>query len=616
MNATRMVLAAALTTLFACATPDPKPAPTVAPAPIAAPTLAEVEAEITRTYFTELPEWATYYAASDELAGAGFDGRLTRRAPASEAARRAAFRALLAKIEAVDMASASARDGVVHALLKTQLQSALAPANVVDYGAILSDWGVWFVPYPVTQLSGPQDAVPKLLEGQHPIKDAADAEHYLARLQAYAATVDEAIESIEHDRQLGVIPPDFILDKTLATIAERSVGDPSAHSLVTVFAAKVREAGLEAPEQWAQRATVLVRDSVLPANQRLAARIGSLRDKAVHDAGIWRLPHGEALYRAMILHMTDTTRTPQEIHDLGLREVARITAEMDAILEREGYADGSVGARMTALAAEKRFAYANDAAGKAQLLAFLNSELDKINQQLPKWFAVLPPQQVVIRAIPPQAEGSSSGGYYDPPALDGSRPGTYWINLRDTALWPSFKLKTLTYHEANPGHHLQGALGMSPDAPVLASILFSNAFGEGWALYSEALAHEMGMYQDDPWGDLGRLQDELHRAVRLVVDTGMHALRWSREQAIEYVVATEGAHPAEAESEVERYVVWPGQALGYKIGMLEIQRLRHVAEQALGERFDIRAFHHEVLRDGGIPLQVLEAKVQRWIAAQ
>ena len=355
---------------------------------------------------------------------------------------------------------------------------------------------------------------------------------------------------------------------------------------------------------------------MLPANQRLAAKLQSLRAEATHDAGIWRLPQGEALYQAMILHMTDTTRTPQEIHDIGLAEVARITGEMDAILKREGYADGSVGERMATLAREPRFAYANDAEGKAKLLAFINTELDEINQLLPKWFAKLPPQSVVVRQIPPQAEGSSSGGYYDPPALDGSRPGTYWINLRDTAIWPSFKLKTLTYHEANPGHHLQNALGMSPEAPVLASLMFSNAFGEGWALYAEALAHEMGLYADDPWGDLGRLQDELHRAVRLVVDTGMHAKRWSREQAIEYMVATEGGHPKEAEAEVERYAVWPGQALGYKIGMLEIQRLRGVAEKALGERFDIGAFHQVVLEDGGIPLQVLEAKVKAWIAAQ
>ncbi len=616
MPRSRIALLLFSTVLFACSDPKPATAPQAAPPAADAPTLAEVEAEITRTYFTQLPEWATYYAASESIAGAGFGAKLTQRSPASEIARRAAFRDLLARLDTVDLAAASARDRTVHALLKTQLQSALAPADVVDYGAMLSDWGMWFVPYPVTQLSGPQDAIPKLLEGQHAIRNAADAENCLARLRAYGAAVDQSIEAIEHDRSLGVVPPDFIIDKALATIAERSAADPAAHPLATGLATKAREAGLEAPEQWGARAATLVQDSVLPANQRLAAKLQSLRGEATHDAGIWRLPQGEALYQAMILHMTDTTRTPQEIHAIGLAEVARISAEMDAILKREGHVEGSAGERMAALAREQRFAYANDAEGKAQLLAFINTELEEINQLLPKWFATLPPQPVVVRAIPPQAEGSSSGGYYDPPALDGSRPGTYWINLRDTAIWPSFKLKTLTYHEANPGHHLQGALGMSPEAPVLASVMFSNAFGEGWALYAEALAHEMGLYADDPWGDLGRLQDELHRAVRLVVDTGMHAKRWSREQAIEYMVATEGGHPKEAEAEVERYVVWPGQALGYKIGMLEIQRLRGVAEVALGERFDIRAFHHEVLKDGGIPLQVLEGKVQDWIAAR
>ncbi|MBL8703956.1 MAG: DUF885 domain-containing protein [Rhodospirillales bacterium] len=616
MQRSRLAILLLAASLVACTSPQPPASPAASTPAVAAPKLAEVEAEITRTYYTQLPEWASYYGASEDMAGAGFGAKLTARSPASEAARRAAFRALLAKLDTVDLAAASPRDRTVHALLKTQVQSALAPANVVDYGAMLSDWGMWFVPYPVTQLSGPQDAVPKLLEGQHAIRNATDAENYLARLSAYGAAVDQAIETLEHDRGLGVVPPDFVIDKALATIAGRSAGDPAAHPLATGLAAKAREAGLEAPEQWAARAATLVKDSVLPANQRLAAKLQALRAEATHDAGIWRLPQGEALYQAMILHMTDTTRTPQEIHDIGLAEVARITGEMDAILKREGYVEGGVGERMAILAREPRFAYANDAEGKAKLLAFINAEVDKVNQLLPKWFAKLPPQPVVVRQIPPQAEGSSSGGYYDPPALDGSRPGTYWINLRDTAIWPSFKLKTLSYHEANPGHHLQNALGMSPEAPVLASLMFSNAFGEGWALYAEALAHEMGMYADDPWGDLGRLQDELHRAVRLVVDTGMHAKRWSREQAIEYMVATEGGHPKEAEAEVERYAVWPGQALGYKIGMLEIQRLRGVAEKALGERFDVGAFHNVVLEDGGIPLQVLEAKVQAWIAGQ
>jgi uncharacterized protein (DUF885 family) len=216
--------------------------------------------------------------------------------------------------------------------------------------------------------------------------------------------------------------------------------------------------------------------------------------------------------------------------------------------------------------------------------------------------------------VPAFSQDSAPGGYYDAPALDGSRPGIYWINLRDTAIWPKYAVPTLTYHEAVPGHHLQGAIALGLDAPLLANILYSNAYGEGWALYAEALAQEMGLYDGDPYGDLGRLQDELHRAVRLVVDTGLHAKRWSREQAIAYMIETEGVHPKEAESEIERYVVWPGQALGYKIGMLKIQSLRERAKETLGSKFDIKDFHDVVLTGGPVPLSVLETRIDQWIA--
>ncbi len=570
-----------------------------------------LEEEITRAYFAHVPEMATYYGVPEEIAGPGLAGRLSQIAPQAEAAKRRAFRALIAKLEAVDLSSLSSRERVIHGVLLTQLESALAPARVVEYGSIFGDWGMWFVPYTVTQLSGPQNAVPKLLESQQPVRSAAEAEAYLARLEAYGDVIDQAIEKLEHDRALGVVPPDFILEKAIRVVADRTAGEPGVHPLVAGFAAKAEAAGL-APE-WVERVASRVRDTLVPANKRLAAKLELLRAEAVSDAGIWRLPEGPALYQALILHMTDTTLTPREIHELGLAEVERITREMDALLRAEGYTEGSVGERMTALGEEERFLYPDDEAGKERLLADVHGYLEEIEPLLPDWFGTLPEQEVVVRRIPPQAEASSSGGYYDAPALDGSRPGIYWINLGTTAIWPSFSLATLSYHEANPGHHLQTAAGMGVAAPILQTTLFSNAFGEGWALYAEALAKEMGLYDDDPFGDLGRLQDELHRAVRLVVDTGMHALRWSRDEAIRYMVETEGAHPAEAEAEIDRYAVWPGQALGYKIGMLEIQKLRAEAERRLGERFDIREFHDELLRDGGVPLQVLEEKVERWV---
>lgn len=585
-----------------------------APAPPADPAVTsftELQDESTRGYFNLVPEMATYYGVPEDIAGPALSSRLSRYGPSDEATKRDAVRRIIGQLEAVDPSTLSPREAVVHGVFLTQFRSVMAPAEVVEYGAIFGDWGVWFLPYPVTHLSGPQNSLPKLLENQHTIRSEADAEAYVARLEAYAGAIDQVIAKIEHDRGLGVVPPDFILERALGVLSDRSAGEPAAHSLVVGFAEKVRQNGLE--EDLVERVQVLVRDTVFPANARLAAKLESLRREAVSDAGIWRLPSGEELYRAMITHMTDTTLSPQEIHDLGLAEVARITGEMEAILRAEGYTEGSVGERLTALGGEERFLYANDEAGKARLIADLNAQMDEIEPLLPQWFGALPDQEVVVKAIPKQAEESSSGGYYDAPALDGSRPGTYWINLRDTAIWPSFSLKTLTYHEANPGHHLQTAVGMELDAPILQSVLFSNGFGEGWGLYAEALAAEMGLYDDDPYGDLGRLQDELWRACRLVVDTGMHSLRWSRDKAVRYMVETAGSHPEEAEAEIDRYVVWPGQALGYKIGMLKIQELRARAEQELGEQFDVRGFHDELLKDGGVPLQVLESKVERWI---
>jgi uncharacterized protein (DUF885 family) len=271
---------------------------------------------------------------------------------------------------------------------------------------------------------------------------------------------------------------------------------------------------------------------------------------------------------------------------------------------------------MNSLLQDPQYIYPDTEEGRAQLMADMASDLALADAKLPEWFGKLPDQEVALRAVPVHREKSTSGAFYDAPSMDGTRQGTFWISLGDMEALPSYSLQTLTYHEANPGHHLQTILGLDPSLPILSTVFYSNAAGEGWGLYAEYLAAEMGIYENDPVDDLGRLQQELHRAVRLVVDTGMHAMGWSREQAIDYSVATEGIHVSEATAEIERYAVWPGQALGYKLGMLKILELRQRAQEQLGEKFDIRTFHDQVLENGALPLNQMEAKIDSWIAGQ
>ncbi len=571
--------------------------------------------ELTKTYFALVPETATYYGAPADLAGPDAASKLNARSQAADENRRATMEAELAKIRAIDEGPLDEQRRTIRAAVIAQLEGALGPSRIADYGALFNVYGFWWTPYAVLQNSGPVVDVANLMEAQHAVKSAADAEAYLKRLEAFGPMIDDVTAKLRHDVELGATPPDFVLAKTASVIDNFVAAPPADNVLAASLKKKLAEAKVPA-DAFVARAEKLVTESIYPAEKRLAAYLSELKSTAPHDAGIWRLPEGEALYKAMIRHMTDADMTADEIHKIGLTEVGRIQSEMDAILKAEGLAQGSVGERIAKLAKEERFFYPNTEEGKAKILADVDAQLKRVDAEAPKWFRTLPKYDVEVRAVPAFSQDSAPGGYYDAPALDGSRPGTYWINLRDTAIWPKFAVPTLTYHESVPGHHFQTAIALGLDQPLILNALSSNAYGEGWALYAEALAKEMGLYDGDAYGDLGRLQDELHRAIRLVVDTGMHAKKWSREQAIEYMLANEGVDPKEAESEIERYAVWPGQALGYKIGMLKIKELRKRAETELGDRFDIREFHDEILKAGGVPLPVLEANIDRWIAAK
>jgi uncharacterized protein (DUF885 family) len=571
--------------------------------------------EIARDYFALRPEIATYYGVGDDIAGEGVSSRLANYSSQGEAERRAGLKAITDKLAAIDRSTLTDSQKISLELVATEAGFALGPAEVVDYGFVLGDYGVWFNPYVVSHLTGPHVEIPDILADKMAVNDTADAETYLSRLELYPGVLDDAIARLASDRELGVVPPDFSIDRAISNLTSNIEVPASEHPLVTTFVQKLNAAGIE-PGEFESLATSLVQENLYPATSRLIEALSSLRQHATHEAGVSRLPNGAAFYQAMIRQMTDTSLSADEIHALGLSEVDRIHHEMDLLLKRIGYLEGTVGERMSVLLNDPQYIYPNTPEGKAQLMADLESDLALADALLPEWFGKLPDQEVQIRAVPPHREDSTSGAFYDAPSMDGSRPGTYWIALGDTATLPSYSLQTLTYHEANPGHHLQVILGLDESLPILSTVFYSNAAGEGWGLYAELLASEMGIYEDDPVDDLGRLQAELHRAVRLVVDTGMHTRGWSREQAIDYSVATEGIHIDEATGEIERYAVWPGQALGYQLGMLKILELRKRAQDQLGEAFDIRTFHDRILEDGALPLNLMEAKIDAWLEAQ
>ena len=363
-------------------------------------------------------------------------------------------------------------------------------------------------------------------------------------------------------------------------------------------------------------AAKIVKEKVYPALDRQIALVKEMQAHATHDAGVWKLKDGDKYYADSLISWTTSDKSPAEIHQMGLDVVKTYSSRIDDIMKQHGLTKGTVGQRLRAMYDDPKFRYPNTDAGKEKLLADLNVKVQTVRAKLPQYFGTLPKANIVIKRIPKYTEASQPGGYYQPPSLDGKRPGTYYINLRDTAEVPSWTLPTLTYHESIPGHHLQGSIQQEANLPLIRKISFFSAYLEGWALYAEQMADEMGMYENDPFGRIGYLHDAMFRGVRLVVDTGMHAMRWSREQAISYYTDTLGDPVASATTEVERYCVWPGQACSYMLGKLTILKLRDKAKVALGPQFDIRQFHDAILLCGAVPLTVLEKVVDNYIAAK
>jgi uncharacterized protein (DUF885 family) len=468
------------------------------------------------------------------------------------------------------------------------------------------------IPYTLTQLTGSYQEVPDFLDSTHPIANAADAEAYLARMNAMAVNIGHEVDRSRAEAAMGVIPPGYIIAKTLTQTRSLRSQSGATGGMAAVLARKT--AATNIPGNWGARAAAINDGPVAAALDRQIALLTELAPRAGTEAGVSRLPGGAEFYQTCLRQHTSTQLTAEAAHQRGLEEVRDYEGRLEPLLRAQGLSTGGVGARLTALGQRPDQLWPNTDAGRAEMLAFCNQRNDAVRPLLARYFNNPPAARLEIRRVPPAIEVGAPRGYAQRGSLDGTRPGAFYINLRDTHVWPRFAVPTFVYHEGIPGHVYQGAVVLaSQTIPLLHRTMGIAAYGEGWGLYAEQLADEMGLYDSEPLGRIGYLQAALYRAVRVVVDTGMHALGWSRERALRYMIDTSGLAPGAAENEIDRYIVWPGQATSYKLGHSQIVRARTYAQATMGDRFDIKGFHDVVLNDGNVPMEVLTLNVARWM---
>ena len=466
-------------------------------------------------------------------------------------------------------------------------------------------------PYRIFQQGGAYFSVPDFLNTAHTIAVKSDADAYLSRLDQFATVLDQETQLQADEAKRGLLAPAWSLDLTLGQMRKLRAQPAETSSIVQSLVTRAAAKGLAG--EWQTQAAKIVNDGVYPALDRQIAMIERLKPTSKSGDGIWRISNGDAVYAMALEQATTTTMSPDEVHRLGLSQVAEITAQLDTILKAQGYSGGTVGERLAKLNVAPDQVYANTPEGRAELIAGLNAGVKAMYTKLPQAFATVPTQPLEIRAVPVEIQDGASNGYYNRASLDGSRPAIYFVNLKDVGDWPKYTLPSLTYHEGVPGHHLQISLAQeSRDIPTLRKIGFFSAYSEGWALYAEQLADELHAYAT-PLERAGYLQSFLFRATRLVVDTGIHAKRWSREKATDYMVATTGLARPRTQREVERYCTQAGQACSYKVGHMAWTRARAKAQAALGDRFDLKQFH-EILKEGAMPLTILERRIDQRIA--
>lgn len=586
-------------------------APAIARRPPACPIITPLDA-IADNLLDHTPEIGTYGGVPASLNGGPLARRMDDYSPEGEESWRTAIGEAGIAVEKIGCTGdplGELRLKIAAAVLENGARTA-----AIGYGRPNPFWFSGHEPYLVSPISGPHINTPNVMMAQQSVSSPIEVDAWIEKLDGFAKGFAGVVEKTRADEAKGCRPPRILIEKTLPVLDSFLAGPANKHPLITSLRDRMQTAGLDSQTRAAAeaRAITALDRHARPAFARLRERIADMAPRGRAEAGVWAQPDGEALYAANIRSVGDSRQSPAEIHKIGLDHVRRVSAQIGSRLRQLGLYRGSLRQRLDALANDPKQRFADSEEGRAAVIDYVRGLVRDMEARQRAFLppAIIPTQHLEIRAVPVATQDSAPGGYYDGPSLDGSRPGIYWINLRDMAGIHRYALPTLTYHEGVPGHHTQGATALSlPQAPLILRIASFNAYQEGWALYAERLASELGVYAHDPAGDIGRLADDLFRCVRLVVDTGLHHLRWTREQAIAYMLANTGSPMSEVVAEIERYMAWPGQALGYKIGQLRLLAMRDKAKARFGHRFSLRDFHAKVLGYGAMPLDLLEPLV-------
>lgn len=546
---------------------------------------------------------------------AGLKSRLEDVSPTGDAQWADAVKSIESRLRGIDRKALSADAQTRYDTIAYAAESGAQGTHFAFGGAAAGFFG-GTAPFPVTQQDGALTRIPEFLDSQHSINNAADAEAYLARVAAMAKMLDQETARIADQAKQGIAPPDFICKTALGQLQDFRKTPAAEQKLVTSISERTQKQNIAG--DWHARALKLVEDSVYPALERQIDTFGKAAAKATNIAGVHRLPDGEAYYNWALRLGTSTNHGADEIHAIGLEQNKQLQSRIDAILKKQGITQGSVGERLLALSKDPQRFYADNDKGRAELIAYCNDRVNAVRKLMPQISHLDLKVPLQIKRVPVDIEAGAPLGYMNFASLDGSRPAIYYINLKSTTLWPKSEIATLTAHEGIPGHAWQGAYLAEhhDELPLISSLIGFNAFIEGWALYAEQLVDEFGLYVNDPFSQIGYLQAQQFRACRLVVDTGMHAKKWTREQAIRFLVENTGRGQQAMTSEIDRYTVSPGQACGYKMGHNEILRQRERAKQALGAKFDLAGYNDALVRSCGVPLTVLPSVIDRYIAKQ